>query len=123
MPPTRKRRSRSKPGSSEVVAPGGGTQSDVNNLANKLGLESDAVSAILNCEGSGVASSRSSRSSGAGVASGSAPVASSAWSDFMTEEGFGGANASASSGGAASASASTSAATSTTKTTAEDTSA
>jgi len=121
MAPTRKRRSRSKPDSSEVVASGGGTQSDVNNLAKKLGLESDAVSAILNCEGSGVASSRSSRSSAPGVASGTAPVASSAWSDFMTEEGFGVASASASSGGAAGAS--TSAATSTKNTTAEDTSA
>ncbi len=89
MPPTRKRRSRNNPGAAEVVAPGGGTQADVDDLAKKLGLGSDAVSAMLNCEGSGVASSRSSRS--ASSLPSAAPVASSAWADFMSDEGFGGA--------------------------------
>ena len=90
MPPTRKRRSTNKsPSNSEIVAPGGGTQEDVNKLAKNLGMESNAVVAILNSEGSGVASSRKSRSAGS-VVEGSAPVDSSAWSDFMTDEGFGG---------------------------------
>ena len=60
----------------------------MNNLAKNLGLASDAVAAILTCEGSGVASVRSSRSSGNVV--GAKPVVSSAWADFMTDEGFGG---------------------------------
>ncbi len=102
MPPTRKRRSRNNPGASEVVAPGGGTQADVDDLAKKLGLGSDAVSAMLNCEGSGVASSRSSRSSSNLPTA--APVASSAWADFMSDEGFGGGSGSAGGGGGSSAS-------------------
>jgi len=86
MPPTRKRRSSNKsPSNSEVVAPGGGTQEDVNKLAKNLGMEANAVVEILNSEGSGVASARRSRSSGSGV-EGSAPVVdSSAWSDFMND--------------------------------------
>ena len=95
MPSTRKRRTRTKsPTASEIVARGGGTQHDVDKLAKNLGLPKDAVSAILNCEGSGVASS-SSRSSRSAAASGSSSVAggsnvmSSAWADFMSEEGFG----------------------------------
>lgn len=95
MPSTRKRRTRTKSptASCEVVAPGGGTQNDVNKLAKNLGLPNDAVSAILNCEGNGIpggSSSRTSRSSiGSGI-SNSNPVVSSAWADFMNEEGFGG---------------------------------
>jgi hypothetical protein len=91
MPPTRKRRTRTKsPTASEIVAPGGGTQNDVDKLAKNLGLPNDAVSAILNCEGSGVVDggrlSRSSNSSGGDTSN---PVVSSAWADFMSEEGFG----------------------------------
>ena len=97
MPATRKRRTRTEnPATSEIVAPGGGTQNDVNKLAQNLGLPNDAVSAILNCEGNGISSStaRTSRSSAATAAnnqasSKSAPVVSSAWADFMDEEGFG----------------------------------
>lgn len=93
MPATRKRRTRTKsPTSSEVVAPGGGTQNDVDKLAKNLGLANNAVSAILNCEGSGLPapSSRNRRSSGNAEASSSAaPVVSSAWADFMSDEGFG----------------------------------
>ncbi len=95
MPSTRKRRTRTKSptASSEVVAPGGGTQNDVNKLAKNLGLPNDAVSAILNCEGNGIpggSSSRVSRSSIGSGGSNSNPVVSSAWADFMSEEGFGG---------------------------------
>ncbi len=107
MPATRKRRTRTKsPTTSEVVAPGGGTQTDVDKLAKNLGLPNNAVSAILNCEGNGLssASSRNRRSSGAATAdaSGSAPVVSSAWADFMNEEGFGGSGGDAATASAAS---------------------
>lgn len=84
MPATRKRRARAKGG--EVVAPGGGTQADVNNLASTLGIQSDSVAAILSCGGSGVAP-RSSRSSGA--VDTTTAVTSSAWSDFMADDGAG----------------------------------
>lgn len=82
MPP-RKRRSRNK-SPADIVAPGGGTQADVDKLAKNLGMGSDDVAAILNSEGSGVP--RRSRSSGTTEAA--APIASSAWADFMTDEGF-----------------------------------
>jgi len=87
MPPTRKRRTRGKT-NSEVVAPGGGTQADVNKLAHTLGIESDSVAAILSSEGSGIASARSSRS--AGITAAAKSVDSSAWADFMADDGSGG---------------------------------
>lgn len=98
MPATRRKRStRAKsPKSTEVVAPGGGTQSDVSKLASNLGLSSNAVTEILNCEGGGIAPAKrkSSRGEEAGAASGSANgnggATSSAWADFMTEEGIDG---------------------------------
>jgi len=97
MPPARKRRTRTKsPTASEIVAPGGGTQNDVNKLAKNLGLPNDAVAAILNSEGNGLPSSRASRSSLGGAGTGGAssnPVVSSAWADFMSDEGFGGSTA------------------------------
>jgi len=92
MPATRKRRTRTKsPTNAEIVAPGGGTQSDVNKLAKHLGLSGNAVSSILNCEGSGVASriSRSSTNNEEGAGNAGAGATSSAWADFMNEEGFG----------------------------------
>lgn len=69
-----------------MVAPGGGTQADVNNVANTLGLQANSVAAILSCEGSGVASVRSSRSSGVDNDT-AKPVNSSAWADFMADDG------------------------------------
>jgi len=91
---TRKRRSstRGRGGNNPVVAPGGGTQADVNHLSRQLGMRSDAVHAILNCQGAGVEAIRSRRSRGAGAADPTAPTAmttSTAWADFMSEEGFG----------------------------------
>ena len=93
MPATRKRRTRSKaPSTDEIVAPGGGTQKDVNHLASNLGLESSAVAALLNCQGEGVAAVRSStRTSGGGNGTkgdNDKPVLSAAWSDFMSAEGY-----------------------------------
>lgn len=87
MPPARKRRSSTKsPSTSEIIAPGGGTQEDVDRLAKNLGMGSDAVAAILNSEGSGVLSARRSRSSSSAPAS--TTITSSAWADFMMDEGF-----------------------------------
>lgn len=94
MPPARKRRSRTNnPSDSEIIAPGGGTQADVDRLAKNLGMGSDAVAAILNSEGSGVASARRSRSSTSAPAS--SAVTSSAWADFMMDEGFNSSSAAA----------------------------
>ncbi len=90
MAPTRKRRTRSKTSSSEIVAPGGGTQADVNKLAHTLGLESDSVAEILSCGGSGIASERTSRSNSSGLVTDKKAVASSAWADFMADDGEGG---------------------------------
>ena len=90
MAPTRKRRTRSKTSSSEIVAPGGGTQADVNKLAHTLGLESDSVAEILSCGGNGIASERSSRSNSSGLVTDKKTVASSAWADFMADDGEGG---------------------------------
>lgn len=50
--------------SSAVLAPGGGTLSDIAKLSHTLGLPVDAVTAIMNCQGQGVRSSR--RSAGGG---------------------------------------------------------
>lgn len=77
-----------------MVAPGGGTQADVNHLSRQLGMRSDAVHAILNCEGAGVEAVRSSRRRGgaANTPANTTPAAttkSTAWADFMSEEGFG----------------------------------
>jgi len=89
MPATRKRRTRStSPKSSEVIAPGGGTQTDVNNLANNLGLDSKAVHAILNCQGAGLSAPGEAGDTSSATAAGA--TGTSAWADFMQEEGFGG---------------------------------
>ena len=62
-----------------IVAPGGGTEADVNQLSRHLGLRADAVHAILNCEGAGVE---------AVTPSSTTRPPSSAWADFMSEAGF-----------------------------------
>ncbi len=62
-----------------IVAPGGGTEADVNQLSRHLGLRADAVHAILNCEGAGVEAVTTRPSTSA---------SSSAWADFMSEQGF-----------------------------------
>lgn len=105
MPTTRKRRTRTKsPTASEVVAPGGGTKNDVDKLAKNLDLPTKAVSAILNCEGNGLPtpSLRNRRSSSGGTGADANPIVSSAWADFMNEEGFGASSSSAGDGTAAS---------------------
>ena len=64
-----------------IVAPGGGTEADVNQLSRHLGLRADAVHAILNCEGAGVEAVTPSSAS-------TTTRPSSAWADFMSEAGF-----------------------------------
>uniref|UniRef100_A0A7S2S1V5 Uncharacterized protein n=1 Tax=Eucampia antarctica TaxID=49252 RepID=A0A7S2S1V5_9STRA len=84
------RKRRSRRGGDPVVAPGGGTQADVNNLSRQLGMRTDAVHAILNCQGAGVEAVRSNRRSGAtSSVTNETAATSTAWADFMSEEGFG----------------------------------
>eukprot|EP00986_Skeletonema_menzelii_P009111 scaffold4057_cov155-Skeletonema_menzelii.AAC.1 len=74
--------------SSAVLAPGGGTLSDIAKLSHTLGLPVDAVTAIMNCQGQGVRSSR--RSAGGGddptAAAAVDPSMMNVWGDFMAEE-------------------------------------
>jgi hypothetical protein len=85
MPPTRKRRSIKD----EIVAPGGGTQADVSKLAKNLNMTTEEAMEMLHSNGSGVGRS-SRRASAEGGEGSSAPTfQSSAWADFMDDEGFG----------------------------------
>lgn len=93
--PRTKRQRRTK-STSPVVAPGGGTQEDVNNLASNLGMDASSVQAMLNCGGTGIGSR--TRNKASGDLEEDAPT-SSAWADFMSEEGFGDAAATTASGG------------------------
>ena len=78
--------------SNEVIAPGFGTRQDLERLARDLSSDSvfpvAAVQAMMESRGRGI---RSSRRSGDAAAAASAPVTStpvsSAWADFMKEEG------------------------------------
>ena len=78
--------------SSTVLAPGGGTAADIAKLSHTLGLPIDAVTAIMNCQGQGVRSSRRSAGGGAGADNVSAAAAAvdpsmmNVWGDFMAEE-------------------------------------
>jgi len=87
MTSRRSRRSkRSVPAIDDIVAPGGGTRRDVNELARNLGLNGDAVTAILNCQGSGLQAVNGDSES---TNNPTAAAGASAWADFMSEEGFG----------------------------------
>lgn len=83
--PRTKRQRRSK-ANSPVVAPGGGTQDDVNTLASSLGMDASSVQDMLNCGGTGIGSRTRNKASGDNE---KAVVTNSAWADFMNEEGFG----------------------------------
>ena len=73
----------------EVIAPGGGTAADIANLSKHLGLEADAVKAVMSSRGRGV--SRRSRGSAADSEADAAAAAAvsaagaSAWADFFSE--------------------------------------
>lgn len=85
MPPTRKRRSTKD----EIIAPGGGTQADVIKLAKNLNMTTEEAMDMLHSNGSGLPRS-SRRASAEGAEGSTAPVVqSSAWADFMDDEGFG----------------------------------
>jgi len=85
------RRSSRNRGTNDIVAPGFGTNSDVNQLARDLGgsLPRNAVLAMMQSEGRGLAGT----SEGSGNATGdsappfASPKTSSAWADFLQEEG------------------------------------
>jgi hypothetical protein len=76
-----------------ILAPGGGTSSDISHLSSTLSLPTSAILAIMNCEGQGMSSS-SSRRSGAAAgggnnnasAAGMDPSMMNVWGDFMNEE-------------------------------------
>mmetsp|Transcript_8637 Transcript_8637/g.15615 ORF Transcript_8637/g.15615 Transcript_8637/m.15615 type:complete len:416 (+) Transcript_8637:101-1348(+) len=83
--------------SKNYIAPGGGTTSDMKKLSRTLNLPIDAIAAVMNCGGQGVASSRSSRRSGGGneavgsvggaaAAAAVDPAMMNVWGDFMSEE-------------------------------------
>lgn len=74
--------------SSAVIAPGGGTASDISKLSHTLGLPVDAVTAIMNCQGQGVRSSRRSAGGGEDATAAAAvdPSMMNVWGDFMAEE-------------------------------------
>ncbi|KAL9187601.1 hypothetical protein ACHAXT_005979 [Thalassiosira profunda] len=73
--------------SGAYLAPGGGTAADIAKLSKELDLPPDAVTAMMNCGGQGV---RSSRRSAGGDEAAAAPAVDPAmmnvWGDFMSEE-------------------------------------
>jgi len=73
---------------SHVIAPGGGTANDIQKLSHTLGLPTDAVTAIMNCQGQGVRSSRRSAGGAADDLTAAAvdPSMMNVWGDFMADE-------------------------------------
>lgn len=90
MPRSTRRSTRNR-GTNDIVAPGFGTNSDINQLTRDLGgsLPRNAVLAMMQSEGRGLAgaSEGSSNSSGGAAAPFTSPKTSSAWADFLQEEG------------------------------------
>jgi hypothetical protein len=85
------RRSSRNRGTNDIVAPGFGTNSDVNQLARDLGgsLPRNAVLAMMQSEGRGLvgASEGSGNATGDSAPPFASPKTSSAWADFLQEEG------------------------------------
>eukprot|EP00536_Pseudo-nitzschia_multiseries_P001000 jgi/Psemu1/250137/estExt_Genewise1Plus.C_120129 len=98
MPRTTRRSSRNR-GSNEIVAPGFGTNSDINQLTRDLGgrcvvLPRNAVLAMMQSEGRGLAGAsdgdkggKSGEQAAASSATFASPQTSSAWAEFLQEEG------------------------------------
>ena len=85
MPPTRStRRSARERTSKDVIAPGFGTASDINRLTRDLGggLPRNAVLSMMCAEGRGINSSSTNS-----TVPFTSPKTSSAWADFIQEEG------------------------------------
>lgn len=90
----RPRRSARSRGSDEVIAPGYGTKEDIRRLTNDLGggLNEKAVLAMMRSEGRGIqsesaAGTTETPSKGGSGLPFSSPGTSSAWADFIQEEG------------------------------------
>lgn len=85
--PRSSRRSTRNRGTNDVVAPGFGTNSDINQLTKDLGgsLPRNAVLAMMQSEGRGLVGASDGNS--AGAAPFASPKTSSAWADFLQEEG------------------------------------
>lgn len=83
--PRSSRRSTRNRGTNDIVAPGFGTNSDINQLTKDLGgsLPRNAVLAMMQSEGRGLTGASDS----AGAAPFASPKTSSAWADFLQEEG------------------------------------
>ena len=91
MPRGRKRASAdgsTTTGVSGIELPGGGTNSDISKLSKTLNLPKETISAIMSCNGQGVArrSERGSSSQDASAAGMMDPAMMNVWGDFMSEE-------------------------------------
>ena len=90
MPRSTRRSSRNR-GTNDIVAPGFGTNSDINQLTRDLGgsLPRNAVLAMMQSEGRGLAGASEGMSDNAegSAAPFTSPKTSSAWADFLQEEG------------------------------------
>ena len=91
MPRGRKRASAdgsTTTGVSGIELPGGGTSADISNLSKTLNLPKETISAIMSCNGQGVArrSERGGSSQDASAASMMDPAMMNVWGDFMSEE-------------------------------------
>lgn len=88
MPRSTRRSTRNR-GSNDVVAPGFGTNSDINQLTRDLGgsLPRNAVLAMMQSEGRGLVGASEKSSSSKEAAPFASPKTSSAWADFLQEEG------------------------------------
>ena len=96
MPRSRKRSTEggatSVSGTHNIIAPGGGTQSDISKLSKTLSLPSDTIAAIMSCAGQGVTrrstggGTGSQDSNSAATAAAMDPAMMNVWGDFMNEE-------------------------------------
>lgn len=69
-----------------IVAPGGGTQRDLESLSQNLGLPLEAVTAMMRAQGKGISKTRRGKREEPEAETAPTPI-SSAWADFMQEEG------------------------------------
>ena len=94
---SRSRRSARNRGSNEIVAPGGGTQGDLDKLAAQLGTELpvNLVTSVMTCEGRGIKGASSaedptgtpSKSTGSVGMPFASPTTTNMWAAFIQEEG------------------------------------
>lgn len=84
--PSERRSSRNRRESSEIIAPGFGTASDLSKLSRDLGgkMSTKVVAAVMRSEGRGIRSKSQTEANPL-----TSPQTSSAWADFLQEEGGG----------------------------------